>query len=66
MKKEIYKLKMNTQNYSANKTGYFETMEEVEKVIKKWEEIVKNDKGEYYGETTFETTKVYLGEEYFD
>lgn len=65
--KTIYQLKMNTQNPSADKSGYFETKEEVEKVIKKWEGIIdRNGSEDYYGITTFDIVKINLGEEYFD
>jgi len=64
--KNFYELVMSTQNPSADKRGYFETKEEVEKVIQKWEKIIERDENDYYGITTFEVNEIHLGEDYFD
>lgn len=61
----IYKLIMTSHNPSADRKGYFITNTELLKTQAKWEKITKEDP-EYYGETTFEVEKVYLGESNFD
>lgn len=40
---KIYKLKMETENPSENKYGFFTTLEKAQEEIKKWTEIVEKD-----------------------
>lgn len=57
---------MTTQNPSADRSGYFETKEEAEKVAQKWEKIIDRDVVDFYGITTFDIKEVGTGEDYFN
>jgi len=68
---KIYKLTITTSNPSADKNGFFLTLEEAENVKSKWEKIIEEDNKlpqdeQYYGESTFEIRDIGVGESYFD
>lgn len=56
---------METSNPSANKSGYFLTKKEAEKVKTHFEEVVK-DNIDYYGKVKFTISEIGTGKEYFD
>lgn len=66
----FYRLRMETQNPSANRTGHFKTLKDAEDCKKYWENIVKKDgdSKDYYGDVEFYITDevMYFGKEYFE